>query len=165
MSAIPERRTARLIILDPADRMLLISYQGQKDIDPAKPGERAFWYTPGGGIEPGETAEQAALREMEEEVGLTGLPIIAEVARREALVDMFIRVAFCKERYFLVRAPHARIDTSRLAETDVDPILDVRWWDLQAFTASRSPLIPAAVLPLARRLAAGHLPAAPVDLT
>ncbi len=164
MTGHPLRHTARIILLDPAGRILLINYKAQKDVDAARPGLRSFWFTPGGGIEPGETAEEAALRELEEEVGLSGLPLVAEVARREALNDMFERAAVCRERYFLIRAPSDRFDTSRLAETDQDEVFDVRWWPPDAFDAAGHVLIPKGVTALARLLASGRLPEAPVDL-
>jgi 8-oxo-dGTP pyrophosphatase MutT (NUDIX family) len=160
----PLRHTARLIILDPANRILLINYVAQKDVDPARPGLRSFWFTPGGGIDPGETAEQAALREMDEEVGLTGLPLLGEVARREALNDMFERAAICRERYFLVRAPSDAFNTARLAETDQDEVLEVRWWRPQDFARAGHVLIPMAILHLAERIISGDLPQTPVDL-
>jgi 8-oxo-dGTP pyrophosphatase MutT (NUDIX family) len=160
----PERFTARLIILDPADRLLLIQYKADPRAAAAHPGLKDFWFTPGGGIEPGETAEQAALREMDEEVGLSGLPLVAEVARRTALNDQFTRAAICHERYFLVRTATAAFNTARLQETDQDPVLDVRWWAPDAMAASGEVLIPPAILTLARRLIAGGAPAEPFDL-
>jgi 8-oxo-dGTP pyrophosphatase MutT (NUDIX family) len=160
----PLRHTARILLLDPADRLLLINYKAQKDVDPARPGLRSFWFTPGGGIEPGESAEEAALRELDEEVGLRDLPVIAEIARREALNDMFERAAICRERYFLIRATSEHFDTSRLAETDQDEVFDVRWWALDAFEAAGHVLIPRGVIALARGVIAGRLPATPVDL-
>ena len=51
------RRSARVILADSADRLLLFESEG-------------FWFTPGGGVEPGETIEQAATRELWEETGL-----------------------------------------------------------------------------------------------
>ena len=164
MSAIETRHTSRLIILDPDDRILLINYVARKCADPSRTDPASFWFTPGGGIEPGESAEEAALREMDEEVGLTGLPLLGEVARRSALNDQFQRVAFCHERYFLVRSPSAVFNTARLAETDQDEVLDVRWWSLTDFEGSSEILIPASVLTLARSILSGGVPAQPVDL-
>lgn len=158
------RRTARLIVLDPADRLLLLQYQAAVASDPAGAAPRAFWYTPGGGVDPGETPEQAALRELDEEVGIRNVTLGPCVATCTALRDRFIKASHCQERYYLVRAPSDRIDTSRLAETDLDPVLDVRWWNIDDFAARREFLIPMTVIGLARRIIAGDIPRAPVDL-
>jgi ADP-ribose pyrophosphatase YjhB (NUDIX family) len=63
------------IIRDGAGRLLLI----QRGHDP----EAGRWSLPGGRIEPGETAEQAVVRETREETGLSVLcgPLVGSVER------------------------------------------------------------------------------------
>src|ERR1700689_3223177 len=61
------RRASRLILLDDQRRVLLFRHAGAK-------GE-SFWAPPGGGLESGETFEQAALREASEELGMSGFPV------------------------------------------------------------------------------------------
>ena len=58
---VPFRRGARLVLLDRADRVLMV--QGH-DVDQP---ERHWWFTPGGGIDPGESSVEAAVRELREE--------------------------------------------------------------------------------------------------
>jgi 8-oxo-dGTP pyrophosphatase MutT (NUDIX family) len=53
-----------MVVVDATDRVLLL-----RGGDPRRPGP-AVWHTPGGGIDPGESPERAALRELAEEVGL-----------------------------------------------------------------------------------------------
>ena len=59
-----QRRTARVLLIDDHDRILLLA-----DSDPGIPGS-GWWITPGGGIDPGESDLDAAVRELEEETGL-----------------------------------------------------------------------------------------------
>ncbi len=164
-SPLPPRDTARAIVLDPDHRLLLIAYEAVRDVDPARPGLRRFWFTPGGGIEPGETPEIAVVRELSEEIGVFDAPRGPLVAQRKAPVTLFRRACFVHERYFLVRLPSPAIDTANLAATENDPILDVRWWDLDALDATDEVVEPRSLVRLARRVAAGDTPAVPLDLT
>lgn len=54
-----------MFLLDPLDRLLLL--QG---IDPGDPGRGAWWFTPGGGLDKGESHRDAAARELLEETGI-----------------------------------------------------------------------------------------------
>ncbi|GAB2990047.1 NUDIX hydrolase [Nocardioides montaniterrae] len=65
MSAPIHRIAARLLPVSPAGRVLLLQAQ-----DPARPGD-LHWISVGGAVDPGETHEQAAVRELFEETGLT----------------------------------------------------------------------------------------------
>src|SRR5699024_5779123 len=58
------RRAARVLLLDDRDRLLLV--RGHDVDDPG----RTWWFTLGGGIDPGESAREAAVREVQEETGL-----------------------------------------------------------------------------------------------
>lgn len=62
-----EYRRAGAVVLN-GDNVLLVSLE--------PPGEQRWWHFPGGGIEAGESPEQAALRELHEETGLRGTTAI-----------------------------------------------------------------------------------------
>ena len=76
------RRSARLLIIEPAGRVLLVRFVFKKG---ALAGED-YWATPGGGVEEGETFEQAAIRELREE---TGIRVCRASSRAETALAAF----------------------------------------------------------------------------
>lgn len=64
-----ERTSVRVVLLDPDGRLLLFA-----TIDPTMPETGTWWELPGGGMEPGETVAQTAVREIAEETGFALTP-------------------------------------------------------------------------------------------
>jgi 8-oxo-dGTP pyrophosphatase MutT (NUDIX family) len=62
-----ERPSSRLLVIDPSKRVLLFRFEHKKG---ALAGQN-FWATPGGALDPGESYEQDACRELLEETGLS----------------------------------------------------------------------------------------------
>lgn len=59
------RSAARVLLVDGGGRVLLM-----RGHDPAEQPPRRYWFTVGGGLEPGEDDRRAAVRELHEETGL-----------------------------------------------------------------------------------------------
>ncbi|WP_430593024.1 NUDIX hydrolase [Humidisolicoccus flavus] len=126
------RRTARVVLLDPEDRVLLFFTHWDNRIAPPR------WLTVGGGIEPGESAREGAARELFEETGLRvpeaslGTPIWQEV-RDLPSGHSFDRV---DSTYFLARTATFRPSNASWEPSELEDILDARWWSLEAIDSS-----------------------------
>lgn len=99
MSSVPIRLAARVLLVDERQRLLLL-----RSVDPAD--GSVFWFPPGGGIEPGEDATAAAVREVWEETGLQNCPLEGEVWRRRHLFTWGTRTYDQHEHWFLARVSH-----------------------------------------------------------
>jgi 8-oxo-dGTP pyrophosphatase MutT (NUDIX family) len=69
------RRSSRLILLDTESRALLFRIEDAVIVRPEKPSLVAYWITPGGSLEAGESYATAARRELWEETGMTGIEL------------------------------------------------------------------------------------------
>ncbi|WP_081333171.1 NUDIX hydrolase [Burkholderia vietnamiensis] len=121
------RRAARLLICNDAGGILLFRFIAM----PVTPTQQSYWGTPGGGLDEGESFEQAAVRELLEETGIEVSSVGEEVGRREAVVLLPTgEQVLSEERYFFVRVPNCVISKARWTREERDVTLGYRWWCL-----------------------------------
>jgi len=91
-----------------------------------------YWATPGGGVEEGETFEEAAVRELREETGLVVNRVGSAVARREVelqLPDGEYVVA--DECYFAIETATLDISHEGWTSREQSIMADHKWWSLK----------------------------------
>lgn len=144
------RPSARVVVLDPAGRVLLF---GARLTDPdVPPGDVLFWYTPGGGVEAGESLRTAAVRELAEEIGLDVDPDALEgpVWFRRFVGPFGALSIDNRETYFVLRDVVHEVDPRGRTELEVLGDEPHRWWTAEEISASPEEFAPrelAAVLP------------------
>jgi 8-oxo-dGTP pyrophosphatase MutT (NUDIX family) len=150
--AVVDRRAARVLLVDAADRVLLLH-----GTDPDDAGQGDWWFTPGGGLDEGESPVDAARRELAEETGLRLSPAdLGEVVHERVARFVFGGTDYRQaEVYFLARVDAHEVDTSGFTEVEVASVTGHRWWPRAELEATREQVFPVDLAEvLARVLAA-----------
>lgn len=130
-----ERPTVRVVLLDPENRVLLFRSVAERS-------GKVLWFPPGGGVEPGETYQEAAARELREETGLTDVPLGPELWRRAPVLPWKGVPHRFRERHFLARTASGEIDTSGFSEDERTSIHEHRWWTVDELHTLDALLVP-----------------------
>lgn len=157
-SAVVGRRTVKLLLLDELDRLLLL--RGDERAD-----GQSIWFPVGGGIEDGEDAVAAALREIHEETGRREVSIGPEVWRRQHLYSWRGTQTDTHERWFVVRTSHFTPSPRALTDDEQTYITGFRWWTADELAATTEQVFPPDLGTRLQDLLRDGPPPSPIDIS
>ena len=140
------RRTARAILLDDAGCVLLIRFVAMRDRD-----SFAFWATPGGTVEPGETDFDAAKRELREELAVE-LPLSGPI---HSSTDQFTHKGVPVENtdvFFVGRLDQKAPKLHATTEDERAAMKETRWWSRKELEETAETVFPKELSVLLQRL-------------
>jgi 8-oxo-dGTP pyrophosphatase MutT (NUDIX family) len=136
------------MLVDRADRTLLL-----RGSDPARPGLR-WWFTPGGGLNDGETPAEGAARELYEETGLQIAPAdLGEPFWHQVTHFSYDNRNYRQEQdFYLVRVPEWQVDTAGFDPDEQVTIDQHRWWTAAELDATGELVFPENLADLLRQV-------------
>jgi len=133
----------RVLLVDTDDRLLLF-----RDSDPGIAPVPTFWITPGGGVDPGETDLEAAVREIAEETGLSisQADLVGPLAQRIVVHGYSDVVTTQDEVFWFVRCAPFEISTDGHTEDEIATMTAHLWWTRGELTETGEDIWPRELL-------------------
>lgn len=156
---IPHRQAARILLVDPQLRVLLFRFADPVTAEP-------FWITPGGGLDDGESFEQAAVRELREETGVIAChsELSPCVWTRTHDVRYGHKRFHQYEQFYLLRVSRSEIDTQGMLDYETRDLTEHRWWATEDIKISTEQFAPRQLGRQLEMLLSGALPTSPIDI-
>jgi 8-oxo-dGTP pyrophosphatase MutT (NUDIX family) len=151
------RRTVKVLLLDESDRLLLLSGDEMAD-------GQSIWFPVGGGIEDGEDAVAAVLREVYEETGRCEVTIGPEVWHRQHLYSWRGTQTDTHERWFVVRTSRFVPSSRALTEEEQSYITGFRWWTPEDLASTKEKIFPPDLGTRLLQLLRDGTPPTPIDI-
>lgn len=153
MVMVRERNAARVVLV--ADGRVLL----QHGFDPGRSEAGTWWITPGGGVNEGESVEDAAVREVLEETGLHLSPaqLGPVMATRVAYFDFDGRRFRQSESFFAVHVETFTPEHHGWDEVEQRALLDHRWWSVAELRATDETIYPSELADVVQAVIDGTL--------
>ena len=150
-----ERQAARVVLV--ADGLVLL----QQGFDPGRPADGAWWLTPGGGLNAGESIEEAAVREVLEETGLRLDParLGPVIATRVCFFPFEGRRYRQSESFFGVHVDPFTPQHHGWDEVEQRALVSHRWWSIEELRTTDETFYPSELVDLVEAVLAGSIDA------
>lgn len=151
------RKTVKLLLVDQNDHVLLVCGRDSAT-------GLCHWYPVGGGIEAGESPEQAAGREAWEETGLRHLVGGRHVWTRKTRYTYSDQSYDVHETWLHYRVEHFEPAPAQLTDYETTSIVGFRWWTSDDLQETDESVYPPSLGHHLALLHANGEPASPVDI-
>jgi len=149
-----------VVLLDREGRIFLI-----RGLDPADRSKPPWWEIPGGGVDPGESSEQAVKRELYEEAGFEGVEIGPVIWTQHVEFD-FGGIHFdSDERIHVAWCDGGEWRPRHLEFLEAAAFQGAEWWELEPLLASDEPVLPERLREFLPAIVANDLPNPPIDIS
>jgi 8-oxo-dGTP pyrophosphatase MutT (NUDIX family) len=132
-----DRLAARVLVVDDGGAVLLF-----RGFDPTRPAAGTWWFTPGGGVDEGETLAAAARRELLEETGLRVDDVGPVLFERTTVFDFEADRFRQTEHFYCLRTNRFVPDDARWSDLERRSVLDHRWWTSAEIAESDETIYP-----------------------
>jgi ADP-ribose pyrophosphatase YjhB (NUDIX family) len=152
------RRTVKVLLLDQSDRLLLLCGNELA-------GGESIWFPVGGGVEDGEDAVTAGLREIADETGQREVTMGPEVWHRRHLYSWRGTQTDTYERWFVARTRHFTPSPEALTDHEQSYLTGFRWWTADQLASTTEPVFPPDLGTRLTELLRDGPPASPIDIS
>ncbi len=156
------RKSSRAIVLNKQNHMFLFRYSFDFFAE-----KESIWITPGGGLDEGESFEEALKRELFEELGI-------ELSESDSTPQIYYRTPLyelsngekvqSEERFYLVRLDETEFSYANWTESENKRMTAGKWWSLEEIKQSKETFFSKDILEILERLSRGEIPKEPEEI-
>lgn len=161
-----KRKSVKVLLLNEVNKILLILVDDPKISPIGGKNSGPFWCMVGGGIESGETIQDAAIREIYEETGILEKDILLGPVVWQYSFD-FIRSGVptnMQEIFIVARTKINKIKPANLTEWEKASIKDIKWFSLDEIKDCKKIIYPIFLAQYLPDILAGHYPEKIINL-
>lgn len=157
------RNSSRAIVLNKRNEIFLFRYTFDFFAE-----KESIWITPGGGLDDGESFEEALKRELFEELGieLSGNDSTPQIYYRTPLYELSNgEKVQSEERFYLIRLDETEFSYANWTESENKRMTAGKWWSAEEIRRSKETFFSEDILEILERLSRGEIPKEPLEIS